>query len=363
MRGRTAVDSDDEVEVARIREEEDSDIEVEDGDSRLSTKSPSDEEMEYEPDSRNPRSTLNRSQPRQKPSVKVDKGKPSKKSRRTVISDGDDEDYDSMPWRSDTADGDPPFSPPHMRSVRAQKGKSRADFEAMDMLEEDRPVTIGTKRPRPVDPETVMGSKLPSPPTGLDVVVTAEPLPKKKLPPIKKIKLSDSSASSPMPTSKATPTQTRVEKPKFTVDNTGLPPPPSSLPRKPAATAGNADLDLSNADVYKQLFSTGNAPPKSGLKEKEERMRELHRMRDEARAKRQREAVASFNLAAQHDKIEAFTSRLEARRSPALWPNTLAAKFKANMQEKMRSEQKARQQQPQPQHIPPTDRKANWTTV
>jgi hypothetical protein len=107
-------------------------------------------------------------------------------------------------------------------------------------------------------------------------------------------------------------------------------------------------------------------------------MRELHRMRDEARAKRQRAAVRppvklvlrlltklqveSFNLAAQHDKIEAFTSRLEARRSPALWPNTLAAKFKADMQEKIRTEQKTKQQ-PQLQRIPSTDRKTNWTTV
>ena len=77
--------------------------------------------------------------------------------------------------------------------------------------------------------------------------------------------------------------------------------------------------------------------------------------------------AASFNLAAQHDKIEAFTRRLEARRSPAIWPNTLAAKFKADMQEKIRAEQKTRQQQPQPQpqsqQIPPTDRKSNWTTV
>ena len=108
-------------------------------------------------------------------------------------------------------------------------------------------------------------------------------------------------------------------------------------------------------------------------------MRELHRMRDEARAKRQREAVravvafplrlltdiqaVSFNLAAQHDKIEAFTSMLEARRSPAQWPNTLAAKFKADMQEKIRAEQKTKQQQPQPQHVPTSDRKTNWTTI
>lgn len=109
-------------------------------------------------------------------------------------------------------------------------------------------------------------------------------------------------------------------------------------------------------------------------------MRELHKMRDEARMKRQREAVcpttirlfslltnvqvASFNLAAQHDKIEAFTRRLEARRSPATWPNTLAAKFKAEMQEKIRAEQKAKQQQQQQsQQMPPNDRKSNWTAA
>jgi hypothetical protein len=74
--------------------------------------------------------------------------------------------------------------------------------------------------------------------------------------------------------------------------------------------------------------------------------------------------VVSFNLAAQHDKIEAFTRQLEARRSPAIWPNTLAAKFKADMQEKIRAEQKAKQQQqPQPQQILLADRKSNWTTV
>jgi len=93
-------------------------------------------------------------------------------------------------------------------------------------------------------------------------------------------------------------------------------------------------------------------------------MRALQKMRDEARAKRHREAAVSFNLAAQHDKIEAFTRRLEARRSPAIWPNTLAAKFKAEMQEKIRAEQKAKQQQQsQEQQMPPSDRKSNWTTV
>ena len=72
--------------------------------------------------------------------------------------------------------------------------------------------------------------------------------------------------------------------------------------------------------------------------------------------------AATFDLVAQHEKIEAFTSRLEARRSPALWPNTLAAKFKADMQDKIRAEQKTKQQ-PQSQQISSADRKTNWTTV
>lgn len=218
-----------------------------------------------EDDSRNPQQTLNRSQLRQKPSAKT-KGKTSMKNRRAVISDGeDDEDDDSMPWRSDTVDEDPPSSPPQVRvtapsNTRGRKGKSRADLQDLDSYREDRPAATGTKRPRPLDSEPVMDSKPPSPPTGSDMTAAEvkEPLQKKKLPPIKKIKLSDSSASSPVSTSKATPIQVKIEKPKFNVDNTGLPAPPSSLPRKPAATAGNADLDLLNADVYKQLFSVSS---------------------------------------------------------------------------------------------------------
>lgn len=245
--------------------EDDFDIDVEDEGSKLST-GPSDEEMVCEPDIRDQRPPSNRSQPRQKPpSTKIGKAKASKKTRRAVISDDDeDEDDGSMPWRSDmSADEDPPSSPPQTRaaassSVRTRKGKFRADFEDTDSVGEGGPVAIGTKRPRPSDSETAIDSKPLSPPAGPDVTIAVEnrePVVKKKLPPIKKIKLSDSTASSPVPTSKATPAMVKTERSKFTVDGAGLPPLPSSLPRKPAATAGNADLDLSNADVYKQLFS------------------------------------------------------------------------------------------------------------
>ena len=220
--------------------------------------------MAQDSDSRNPQVPLNRPQPRQKPSTKTSKGKKSRKARRAVVSD-DDEDDDSMPWRSDTADENPPSSPPQAwvaasSNTRTRKGKSKVDYEDTDPLREDRPVIIGAKRPRPLDSEPASDSKPPSPPAGSGATVAAEnkePVPRKKLPPIKKIKLSDSSASSPAPASKTTAAQAKIEKGKFTVDSAGLPPPPSSLPRKPAATAGNTDLDLSNADVYKQLFSVG----------------------------------------------------------------------------------------------------------
>ena len=253
--GRTTVGSDDD-EV-----EDDFDVDVEDESSKFST-SPSDEEMAHESYIKAPIPPSNRLQARQKPlSTKVSKPKTSKKPRRAVISDDDDEDGDSMPWQSDmSVDEDPPSSPPQSRvtassSTRIRKGKSRADFEDMDVLREGRPIAIGTKRSRPSDSEAVIDSKPPSPPVGPDVTAAEnkEPVLKKKLPPIKKIKLSDSTASSPVPTSKASTVKT--ERSKLTVEGAGLPPPPSSLPRKPAATAGNTDLDLSNADVYKQLFS------------------------------------------------------------------------------------------------------------
>lgn len=282
-RGRIPVNSDDEAEAAHIREdspaqhsryleslrsedEDDFDVDIEDEGSKFST-SLSDEEMAQELDPGNPPLLSNRPQPRRKPlPVKVSKGS-SKNARRTVISDDDDDEGDdSMHWQSDmSADEDPPSSPPQTRvtassSTRTRKGKSRADFEDVDSFKEDKPITIGTKRPRPLDSESAIDSKPPSPPAGPDITVTAEnkePVLRRKLPPIKKIKLSDSSASSPVPTSKAIPSQAKGEKSKFTVEGAGLPPPPSSLPRKPAATAGNTDLDLSNVDVYKQLFSVG----------------------------------------------------------------------------------------------------------
>ena len=283
MRGRAAVDSDGEVKAARIRQdphpqqrhpisrrsedEGDFDVDVEGESSKFST-SPSDEEMAQESNSRNPPPPSNRPQLHREPSpARANKGKTTKKARRAVISDDDDDeddDDDSTPWRSDMSlDEDPPFSPPQTwvtasSSTRTRKGKSRADFEDMDSPMEDRPVAIGAKRPRPLDSELSIDSKPPSPPAGPDTIVAAEnkePVLKKKLPPIKKIKLSDSTVSSPVPTSKAIPTTAKTEKPKLTVEGAGLPPPPSSLPRKPAATAGNADLDLSNMDVYKQLFS------------------------------------------------------------------------------------------------------------
>jgi len=275
------LDSDDDSEAARTREgpppqhsrhtipqrsegEDDSDVDIGDEGSKFST-SPSDEEMGQESDSRNPPSQSNKPQPHRKPSpAKTNKGKTSKNPRRAVISDDDDEDDESMTWRSDmSTDDDPPSSPPQTRatassSTQTRKGKLRADFQDMGSLRDERPVVIGAKRPRPLDSETYIGLGPPSPSAGPGVTAATEnkdPVLKKKLPPIKKIKLSDSTASSPGPTTKATPTTAKAEKSKFTVEGAGLPPPPSSLPRKPAATAGNADLDLSNMDVYKQLFS------------------------------------------------------------------------------------------------------------
>lgn len=268
------MDSDEEVDTTRIHEdsprysrqmkpqqsgdEDNFDIDVEDEDPRFST-SPSDQEMAQESDTGNP------PQPRRiPPSTKSSKSKTGKRSRRTVISDDDDDEDDLMPWRSDMSDeDDPPSSPPQTRvaassSTRTRKGKARGEFEEIDSLRAERPATVGMKRPRPLDSEPSTDSKPPSPPAGPDVTVATEnkePALKKKLPPIKKIKLSDSSASSPAPTSKATSAPVKTEKSKLTVESSGLPPPPSSLPRKPAATAGNADLDLLNADVYKQLFS------------------------------------------------------------------------------------------------------------
>lgn len=173
----------------------------------------------------------------------------------------------------------------------------------------------------------------------------APPPPKKrKLPTIKKNKTAtpsttaapttvstSSAAAAVAPTKPVAPPATKTNSSSSLLEGNLLPP-PTTNPRKPPGMAGQADFDLRDAGVYKLLFkNTGGNTPRSGLNRREkdeERRRELNKMRDEARAKRELEAKEWFDLQAQSEKVTRFEERLKRERNPVLWPNVLAAKWR-----------------------------------
>ncbi|KAG8217515.1 hypothetical protein J3R82DRAFT_5663 [Butyriboletus roseoflavus] len=142
---------------------------------------------------------------------------------------------------------------------------------------------------------------------------------KRKLPPIKKTKTA---------TGTPTPTTTTQKPPPAPAQELAKPSLPTSEQRKQALT-GVRDIDLADSKIYAELFKgAGGNTPRSGLKNAEERRKELDKMRDEARARRAEEAKFTFDLQSQADKIARFEQRLRVENSTVLHPNFLAAKFR-----------------------------------
>ncbi|KAI0807593.1 hypothetical protein C8Q74DRAFT_1363080 [Fomes fomentarius] len=156
-----------------------------------------------------------------------------------------------------------------------------------------------------------------------------EPIPKKrKLPPIKKNKPAGASTTGPSTAAVKPPVAATTEKKE------SLTPAPTSNQvgvRKPAGAS--TDVNLLDSSVYSELFkgASGSSTPNSGLNRKqkeEERKKELNKMRNEARAKREAEARHSFDLQASPEKIQRYEESLRTRRSMAQFPNILGAAFK-----------------------------------
>jgi hypothetical protein len=109
----------------------------------------------------------------------------------------------------------------------------------------------------------------------------------------------------------------------------------------------------------------GAGTPRSGLNRRErdeDRRRELDRMRDEARAKRDAEAVSHpppfppfsdeismqrtlFNLHAEEEKIFRFEQKFRDEKHSALYPNFLAASFRDEYERQKRREGKRNEEQ------------------
>ncbi|KAF8636688.1 hypothetical protein AX17_003493 [Amanita inopinata Kibby_2008] len=280
---------------------------------------------------------------------------PQRKKRPVVVSEPDSEDeYVDVGGVKGKA------SAKASASNRQTKGKAKSD--AVDPIKDERKrvatrvgaahtETVGSAAKRPrlrvnakvedgpvvdagggdgvITPETPGANPVHSPSS---VKEEAPPPPKKrKLPTIKKNKPATSSG----PATPSTTSTVAKPGPAAVPRNTNLEGgvlPLTTNTRKSAATAGHTDFDLRNQDVYNELFkNTGGSTPRSGLSRREkneERRRELNKMRDEARARRELEAKHAFDLQGQVEKITRFEERLRRERNSALWPNAMAAKWR-----------------------------------
>ncbi|EAU88542.1 hypothetical protein CC1G_04248 [Coprinopsis cinerea okayama7 len=163
------------------------------------------------------------------------------------------------------------------------------------------------------------------------------PQKKRKLPTIKKNK--DGTAPTTPATAKSTVSSILSEV---------LPATPA--PRLPAAQQGVADLDLTNKNIYDQLFKGGASALSSDRRAKEaERQKELMAMKEEWKAKRaveQRE-TPPFDLQAQYEKISRFEERLRTYHSGALYPHYLAGKWREMWERSKAREREQRERESQ----------------
>ncbi|KAF8559575.1 hypothetical protein OG21DRAFT_1502819 [Imleria badia] len=249
------------------------------------------------------------------------------------LSEADDDDFDL-----DT----PPKRGAAKATASATKGKAGkaksgqlkgAKAKGVKEKEKDREVVMKDERKLAVPPastsraSSAAAQSQPSdlfsnddlvPSSAVDSLSQAIPK-KRKLPTIKKTKTA---------TGTSTPTSATQKSAPPLVQELAKPSLPTSEQRKQALT-GVRDVDLGDLKIYAELFKgAGGNTPKSGLKNAEERRKELDRMRDEARARRAEEIKYTFDLQSQADKIAHFEQRLRAESSTVLHPNFLAAKFR-----------------------------------
>ncbi|TFK43164.1 hypothetical protein BDQ12DRAFT_674505 [Crucibulum laeve] len=305
--------------------------------------------------------------PRTKSKSKA-KGKPPKKKARVLSSEAEsEEDYiadePSAEEPLDEDEDEDEFSMDDEKPTKAQnkrkgvkhasskghgakrkvKGESTAAKTTQDKgsfaAESSRGEMAGIKRPRarsvksedvPVD---VVGDHIPpadSTSQG-DAETTSPTKEEDPHPPAKKRRLPTMRKNKGAPN---TPSSSKPS-PLPTITKSILPDVNKSTPatRKPAATAGNADLDLTNASVYASLFKA-SAGASSNRRTNEERRKELDKMREDARAKRAEEAKYSFDLQEQTDKIARFEEPMRQVQSYALFPNSLAARWRQDWDER-----------------------------
>ncbi|KAI0647284.1 hypothetical protein C8Q79DRAFT_907956 [Trametes meyenii] len=268
---------------------------------------------------------------------KPTKGKSSGKKRRQVVwtDDEDDEFDDPEVVVTDDDDFDP--EPEYSSSKKAAKTKNgklgtiKVPGKGKTMKEKDeKQITFRDERKLPssaqeppkrpkLDESMKSSSSLVADP--IDEAIIPK---KRKLPPIKKNKPSAARSTAPSTPSTAQPL---VEKKESLL---AAPTSNQVGTRKPAGAS--SDINLLDSSVYSELFKStpGASTPNSGLNRKqkeEERRKELNKMREDARAKREADAKNAFDLQAAPEKIERFVLQ-RLRHSTARFPNVLGAAFK-----------------------------------
>ncbi|KAG9318481.1 hypothetical protein JVU11DRAFT_572 [Chiua virens] len=268
---------------------------------------------------------------------------PTKKKSKAVSSDGESDSHferdsveddlnDSALPLDDPSDDDFEVDAPKRDASKAKpgvtKGKSKpGQSRGAKEKEKDRDILMKDERKLTVPPTTTSrasSAAAQSQPSDLFSNEDLAPSSAVDAPPDALQSANDSltrlDVSTPAAATQKPPPPPVQELPKASL--------PASEQRKQALT-GVRDIDLGNSKIYAELFkSTGGNTPRSGLKNAEERRRELDKMRDEARAKRAEEAKFTFDLQAQADKIAHFEQRLRAENSTVVHPNFLAAKFR-----------------------------------
>ncbi|KAI0256695.1 hypothetical protein BJV78DRAFT_1278354 [Lactifluus subvellereus] len=293
-----------------------------------------------------------------------------KSNRRRVTTDSEEDDYEPSPPRSEAKPKRKP-APKAKGDVEKEDLSTQDERKPISTRARDRNQSGGSKRTRDealsvdepegevdvaVAPDVKSSINAATPAVVPDAAkeespsVPLPPFKKKRLPPIKKNKpgaVPSTSGTSTQPTTGkpgTKPPETKGD-PGFAQEDTVD---PLSVLKRPKRVNNQQEVNLNDKSVYESLFKhSGGSTPRAGLnlKEKEERRRELDRMREEDRARRAADAEHVFNLRAQHDKIMSFVERLQARRSGALWPNILAVAFRQERErdERRRDWERARQ--------------------
>ncbi|EJF66065.1 hypothetical protein DICSQDRAFT_165762 [Dichomitus squalens LYAD-421 SS1] len=289
----------------------------------------------------NATASSSKSRAKDKGSKSSKSSKSSGKKRRAVVwTDDEDEEFDD-PDVVITDDEDFNLDTEYSSKKSGVKGKNgkiaaKTSGKGTATKKEDKEITFRDERkivqPPAADPvkRVKEDEGIRSTPDPMD-----EPIPKKrKLPPIKKNKPAGSILTGPSTSAPVKPPAATPAKKEETIPTTTLTPAPTSNQvgvRKPAGAS--TDLNLLDSSVYSELFmrAPGGSTPNSGLNRKqkeEERRKELNKMREEARAKREAEAKHAFDLQAGPEKIQRYEEVLRAHHSIARYPNLLGAAFK-----------------------------------